>query len=415
MYFEEFKILEEVFKSTEKRQIWSIYSLCNHSSRLGSFEECKESLLSFIEYLSTENKSLRDEIELVYLVLGDVSSEVVSNKLVFESDISGNEKKTPNLSLYGVLKHERNCVLQQDVNNIGYLNSDQFKVECEDIYKSVKAAALLPDKVWTSKFSGIRNESSMRIRVDSAVANSEKKELVDEKCMTEPYPTKILTTCSTENEVKLEKEVDSIAEQICINKYNNTDPYPNKKNYVTELELNSESFENIQSSRKPGVIDLFEDDEDEEVDESDVKMRDAEYVDEHRNEDSEITQGSKAGATGKVKPTKRRKMSKHTEAGNSEMDKVSDFDPSEVEPIIQTKVKKEKMYKDEKSGYLVIEDEFDFIIEKENTSVPRDKTMGKKENISTKKTSKTKKAQGTTSTSKQQTLTSFFKVTKSGN
>ncbi|XP_665163.1 hypothetical protein [Cryptosporidium hominis TU502] len=122
---------------------------------------------------------------------------------------------------------------------------------------------------------------------------------------------------------------------------------------------------------------------------------------------------------GKCKPTKRRKTSKSKISNdNNDNENKIDFDPLEVEPIMHSKVKKEKMYKDAKTGYLIVEDDVDFVMEKENRITKSREKVSQESEIPSKRSNKTKKSQTSninSGISKQQTLNSFFKIVKSTN
>ncbi|OII72944.1 uncharacterized protein cubi_02175 [Cryptosporidium ubiquitum] len=420
MYREQFHILEDLLKSSQTQQIWSIYSLCNHSPKFENLEICRDILKLFVKYLLDEKKDLGAEI--VYLLMGDVLSDKITYKLVYDSDLPLNGLKVDNSNIYGIVSRKSHEKLQQESNL--RLNLSQFQIECDDIYKSIKAKNSLSDKLWISRFSNISNTKSYLSRESITSSNFTNLEHSEVKCKTEPYPllfnngkgsqdrikSSIRENISVENEKKKENDHSMDIE-------NNTDPYPMKhefknENKVINIKDNKVDVSELGTKKEHNkvdenedVINLFKDEENENISITD------EFV---QNEDN------------KLKPVKRRKTTKlkicsdNNEDNKDDKDKI-EFDPLEVEPIIQSKVRKERMYKDAKTGYLVVEDDVDFVMEKENKiSKLGEKNLGNNDNATLKKPNKGKKSHSLSSntnsgTSKQQTLNSFFKITKTTN
>ncbi|KAK9171872.1 hypothetical protein CmeUKMEL1_17620 [Cryptosporidium meleagridis] len=406
MYREQFQILEDLLRSSQIQQIWSIYSLCNHNSKFENFEICKDILKLFVNYISEEKKDLQG-VELVYLVMGDASSNEVTYKLVYDSDLSSNEFKVYESNIYGLISR-RNHENSQENSNFKS-NSLQFHVECDDIYKSIKAKNSLSDKLWNSKFSNIANtESNLSRESNNVNFNSVNLDQLEVKSKTEPYPILFNNNKSVNqnHKININKNENEQEDQWKKNDYlmeseNNTDPYPMKNVFDNEKkvilqELNSK--QDSDTSVNDNITNLFKDEEDENANSVDQIVQ---------NEDS------------KCKPTKRRKTSKPKGCNdNDDNENKIDFDPLQVEPIVHSKVKKEKMYKDAKTGYLVVEDDVDFVMEKENKNTKSREKVFQESEILSKRANKTKKSQtfnNNSGTSKQQTLNSFFKIVKSTN
>ncbi|KAJ1605070.1 hypothetical protein OJ253_3334 [Cryptosporidium canis] len=409
MYREQFQILESLLGRSAEQEIWSIYSLCNHSSKFGGLDECRNILRFFVKYLQDEGRTCLRETELVYLRMGDVLSDEVKYKLVYESDLLSSGMESGSSNLYGIVSKRSDSSVGTD--NYMIANTSQFASECEDINKLILAKNILPNSLWTSKFSGIYNtESYMHRGSNGAASLPISLDQSDMRCKTEPYPVLF----KDENpKLSIHGECqnsDGRHGNEVMSSGTSTDPYPRKN----ELEdggigidcvragMGDKGLEkgkaSIQMSDEPKS--LFNDDDD---DEGNVDRE----VDKGCLGESAQMDGSRA------KSVKRRKTSKPKDREDSK-ENVVDFDPLEVEPIKYSKVKREKMYKDAKTGYLVVEDDVDFVMEKEN------KVLGQAEESSqvadssrTRKAVRGKKSQTlNSSTSKQQTLTSFFKIIK---
>ncbi|KAH8581559.1 uncharacterized protein ELE39_002017 [Cryptosporidium sp. chipmunk genotype I] len=400
MYKEQFQILEDLLKNSQTQQIWSIYSLCNHSSKFENFEVCRDILKLFVKYLSEEKRDL-GEAELVYLVMGDISLDEVTYKLVYHSDLSLNELEVCKSNIYGLVSKSSEKL--QDKNNLK-LNSLQFQIECDDIYKSIKAKNLLSDKLWISKFSNIGNTESYLLNEScNANFNSTSLEQSETKSKTEPYPLLFSNNKGDYQNAKTyinknEDEQDRKKENVhFLQNENNTDPYPMKNIFNTEKKviLPELGSKRESDSVNNNVINLFKDEENEST--------------------NSIDEFTKNGDS-KSKPTKRRKTSKSKVCSDKQdNEKKMDFDPLEVGPIIHSKLKKEKIYKDDRTGYLIVEDDVDFVMEKENKISKLREKVSEDSNVTSKRSNKVKKSQTfniNSGTSKQQTLNSFFKITK---
>lgn len=404
MYREQFQILEDLLKNSQTQQIWSIYSLCNHNSKFENFEICKDILKLFVKYISEEKKDF-EGVELVYLVMGDISSNEVAYKLVYDSDLSLNEFEVCKSNIYGLASRKNNENSQENINLKS--NSLQFHIECDDIYKSIKAKNSLSEELWNSKFSNIANTKSNLSRESSNV-NSVNLDQSEIKSKTEPYPILFSSNkdINQNNKININENENEQEDQWKKNGYlkeneNNTDPYPMKNVFDNEKKVilsESNNKKDSDTSMNDNITNLFKDEENENTNSID------EFV---QNED------------GKCKPTKRRKTSKSKICNdNNDNENKIDFDPLEVEPIMHSKVKKEKMYKDAKTGYLVVEDDVDFVMEKENRITKSREKVSQESEIPSKRSNKTKKSQTSninSGTSKQQTLNSFFKIVKTTN
>lgn len=418
MYEEQFHILENLLERSGGQEIWSIYSLCNHCSKFESLEQCREILNLFVKYLAEERKDLREEVELVYLIMGSVLSEEITHKLVFESDLlfgGGQFKEEGGMevnqsNLYGIVLRSRGGL---GVGSDCMLNSSQFHVECEDVYKSIMAKSILSSNLWSSRFSSIKNTES-RIYRESCGAGSSLASLnkSEEKCKTEPYPALFSASKASQDNTNKSEDIrdevkgdDSFA---CVG--NNTDPCPRKCVSKTGSKM-------VDIADKEGLSAGELDTE--------AKVSSKVVVDHEMSlfNDEDIESDAEELARvclQKTEPTKRRKTTKSKDGGTgkgTDSEKKVDFDPLEVEPIAYSKVKKERMYKDTKTGYLVVEDDVDFVIEKENKSSKQTGTTRASESVGGKKASKRKKSHAMGSgaasgTSKQQTLASFFKIVK---
>lgn len=421
MYEEQFRILENLLGRSSEQEVWSVYSLCNHNSKFENLEECREILKLFVKYLADEKKDLREEVELIYLVMGNVSSDEITHKLVFESDIlsgGGLREEVGQSSLYGIVSRRSRGELV--VVDDCMLNSSQFYVECEDVYKSIMAKNMLSSSLWSSKFSNIDNTESHIYR-ESYVAGSDpgsgSLDKSEEKCKTEPYPVLFTSTKSSQDSRSLcisdsKDTKDGVTNDAFFSGGgNNTDPCPRKcvskteKRMVDFMDKGEEDIKYGETETAEKVSRMVVDEEMNLFSDKDVE-RDA--------------GGSAKAEVEKAKLVKRRKTTKSRDGcvGGADNERKVDFDPLEVEPIMHSKVKREKMYKDMKTGYLVVEDDVDFVMEKENKSSKQTETTARAgDSVGDKKAGKGKKSQtlsssATSCTSKQQTLTSFFKIVK---
>ncbi|KAH8740854.1 hypothetical protein FG386_003093 [Cryptosporidium ryanae] len=395
MYKEEIELIEKILDESEESQIWSVYSLCNHNRIFGDIEKCKNILFEI------RNK---EKYELIYLIFIRKNSNEFVNTLKYESELLNNNFEFNSSNIYGIVNKNK-------INtNEKCLNREQFYIECEDIYKNMNTIELLAEKLWYSSYSKISNVMSTKTRInkkgnDNISVNGVYDDLNSNKndlkvrgfsnksvCKTEPYP------------ILINKENDSIEKSE-----NNTDPYPVKldkfRNDI-KLEKNDnynmikENISKIEGNKVE--VSLFENDDDiinNGLDSNSNNQVKSEVIRKNVRKRTKIDSVDKSNAVSDE--------NKHlNNRCNSSIE--SNYDPSKVQPIVYSKIKKEKIYQDTKTGYLVVEDDVNFVIEKDYSEKP----LHKKSNSSSDsilKHVKNKKTNINTD-SKQQTLNSFFKI-----
>ncbi|KAH7649219.1 hypothetical protein FG379_001576 [Cryptosporidium bovis] len=396
MYEQEIDLIEGILNGHEGSQIWSVYSLCNHNKVFESIIKCKNILFEM------RNKK---EYELVYLIFSKNGSNELINKLKYENELLNDNVELNTDNIYGIVKKSG----LSNVNNKN-MNKDQFYTECEDIYRNINTFDLLSEKLWYSRYSQISNKKSTKTRTNekilvdvnvgrvSGVTNIDRSDPnIDENfdinlCKTEPYPMVI----NNNNDINEKND-------------NNTDPYPVKLlRLKNDVEINDSLDDKIigksasktekKEDKDKVEINLFENEDD--IINNELKSN---------NEMDLIAQKKNSRKRTKIdtESSQNCKTNENKHVNNCNDDCIEDsYDPSQVQPIVHRKIRKEKIYEDTKTGYLIVEDDVDFVMEKAKP----EKSLDIKTNSNNPATLKQTKHKKTNIDSKQQTLNSFFKI-----
>ncbi|KAK6589620.1 hypothetical protein RS030_139 [Cryptosporidium xiaoi] len=394
MYEQEIALIECILNEHEGSQIWSVYSLCNHNKVFESIIKCKNILFEM------RNKK---EYELVYLIFSKNGSNELVNKLKYEYELLNDNVELNTDNIYGIVK-------KSSLSNVNNMNKDQFYTECEDIYRNINTFDLLSEKLWYSRYSQISSKMSKKTRTNEKIlVNINVGRLSDDKnidrsdpnidenfdinlCRTEPYPMVI------NNNSDITEKND-----------NNTDPYPVKLlGLKNDVEIN-DSLDNKIIGKSASKTEKKEDKDKVEIN---LFENDQDIINNELNSNNEIDLiAQKKNSRKRTKidtgSSQNCKKNENKHVNNCNNDCIEDsYDPSQVQPIMHRKIRKEKIYEDTKTGYLIVEDDVDFVMEKAKPEKSTD-VKTRSNNPTTLKQTKHKK---TNIDSKQQTLNSFFKI-----
>ncbi|KAL7065949.1 hypothetical protein ACR3K2_36250 [Cryptosporidium serpentis] len=449
-----FKIFDMLL--TQHDQTLTVSRLCSQN-QFNSVQECRETLK-----LYRENEEYGKFCELIYLVsITDDSGDNITMKVINETDLSLYTSKIYEKFVYGI--KQKNININDSIAN----NQVHFHLECEEIRRNILAAKLLPNKLWISKYSLFRKFASPKLRYsylsnqDYNMINNDldisKTELYpvisnnnskNNSTNTDPYPLSIYleanidnssyTASNIRNDLDVDINITNIFNED--NKvYNFKDINFNDINFNDKKDVdiimeessskisidnnenllfNNESNDNLGSndSNNSNLISYSEKEinNDNSLEKKSSKRR--------KNKSSLFNENNNINNKKNIHYNKSKSFELSCELLNKKNkidfeNKLDDnnetsykYDPQQVDAIKLEKITRDKIYKDSKTGYLVVEDDVDFILSKEKSTY-----MTKKQTITSnghnkiiKSVNNTKKYPDT----KQQTLTSFFKVCK---
>ncbi|OII76772.1 hypothetical protein cand_024490 [Cryptosporidium andersoni] len=440
------KLFDMLF--VQHNQTLTVSRLCNQI-QFNSVQECREILK-----LYRESEKYGKSCELIYLIsiIGD-NGDNITMKVINETDLSLYTSKIFEKIIYGI--KQKNIDINDSIAN----NQVHFHLECEEIRRNILATKLLPNKLWISKYSLFRESASPRLRYSYSsnqyynminnnldisktelypvISNNNSK---NNSINTDPYPLSIsleaniddssYTTSNLKNDLNIDINMNNVFNgnsQV----YNFKDINVDKK--IVDI-IMDESSSKISISNNDNL--LFNDEPNDNLDSNNSNNSNLILFSEKEiNNDNSLEKKSSRGRKKKSSlfdennNTDNKKSIHYNKSKNSELsyeilnkkkkidfeNKLDDnnehsykYNPQQVDTINLEKITRDKIYKDSKTGYLVVEDDVDFILSKEKSTYMTKKQTSNGHNKIIKSINNAKKHSDT----KQQTLESFFKVYK---
>ncbi|EEA05765.1 uncharacterized protein CMU_027750 [Cryptosporidium muris RN66] len=440
-----FKIFDILFAQHD--QTLTVSRLCNQI-QFNSVQECREILK-----LYRESEQYGKYCELIYLItIIDDNGDNITMKVIDETDLSLYTSKIIEKFIYGI--KQKNIDINDSIAN----NQVHFHLECEEIRRNILATKLLPNKLWISKYSLFRESASPKLRYSSSlnqdysminnnldisktelypiISNNNSK---DNTINTDPYPLSISLETNIDNSLYTTSNLKNDL-NIDIN-MNNTFNENNQVYNIKDINIDDKRTVDIIMDESPSKISinnnenlLFNDESNDNLGSNNSNNSNLLLYSENEiNNDNSLEKKSSKGRKKKSSlfdennNIDNKKSIHYNKSKNSELsyevlnkkkkvdleNKLDDnnehkYNPQQVDAINLEKITRDKIYKDSKTGYLVVEDDVDFILSKEKSTYMTKKQTSNGHNKIIKSINNAKKHSDT----KQQTLTSFFKVCK---